>query len=107
MTSPKEAHPRYAVGLFSRVCPTRTPRRMYRCEQEKACQTLKITPRPLNVIDVVLKRMPVTERLSLFFVPDLPGWSFQGVTAVGCLPPPLFPSVPLGARGSPTRNSLK
>jgi hypothetical protein len=30
------------------------------------------------------------EGLSLFSVPDLPGWSFQGVTAVGCLPPPLW-----------------
>jgi len=25
-------------------------------------------------IDVVLRRMAVTEGLSLFFVPDLPGW---------------------------------
>jgi hypothetical protein len=32
----------------------------------------------LNPIDVVLKRTAVTEGLSLFFVPDLPGCSFQG-----------------------------
>jgi hypothetical protein len=69
---------------------------------------LKISPRPLNPIDVVLKRMPVTAGLSLFFVPDLPGWSFQGVTAVGCLPPPLFSRVlDTGARGSPIRNPMK
>jgi hypothetical protein len=41
---------------------------------------LKIRTRPLNAIDVILKRMAVTGGLSLFFVPDLPGWSFQGVT---------------------------
>jgi len=41
MTSPKKFHPRYAVGLFSRVCTTRTPGKMYRCEQEKVCQTLE------------------------------------------------------------------
>jgi hypothetical protein len=44
---------------------------------------LKISPCPLNAIDVVFKRMAVTEWLSLFFVPGLPGWLFQGVTAVG------------------------
>jgi hypothetical protein len=63
--------------------------------RKRFAKPLKIRPRPLNAIDVVLKRMAVTERLSLFFVPDLPGWLFQGVTAVGCLPPPLFPSVSL------------
>jgi hypothetical protein len=41
MTSPKKFHPRYAVGLFSRVCTTRTLGKMYRCEQEKVCQTLE------------------------------------------------------------------
>jgi hypothetical protein len=40
-TSPKGDHPRYAVGLFSRVCFTRTPRRMYRWEQENVYQTLE------------------------------------------------------------------
>jgi hypothetical protein len=41
MTSQKGFHPRPAVVLFSKVCSTRTPRRMYRCEQEKLCQTLE------------------------------------------------------------------
>jgi TPP-dependent indolepyruvate ferredoxin oxidoreductase alpha subunit len=40
-TSQKGFHPRPAVVLFSRVCSTRTARRMYRCEQEKVCQTLE------------------------------------------------------------------
>jgi hypothetical protein len=40
-TSQKEFHPRPAVVLFSRACSTRTPRRMYRCEQERVCQTLE------------------------------------------------------------------
>jgi len=75
--------------------------------RKRLAKPLKIRPRPLNAIDVVLKRMAVSGGLSLFLVPYLPGWSFQEVTAVGCLPPPLFPSVPFGARGSPTRNPLK
>jgi len=91
---------------------------MYRSEQEKVCQTLenkttsterhrccleknardlRAGPEPyaLRPAPVGLKRNAVTEGLFLFSVPDLPGWSFQGVTAVGCLSPPLFPSVHL------------
>jgi hypothetical protein len=69
---------------------------------------LRLTPCALRYALVVLKRMAVTEGLFLFFVPDLPGWSFQAVTAVGCLPPPLFSRASgTGARGSPNRNPLK
>jgi hypothetical protein len=32
------------VGLFSRVCSNRTPGRIYRWNQEKACQTLENKP---------------------------------------------------------------
>jgi len=42
--------------------------------RKRFAKPLKIRPRPLNAIDVVLKRMAVTEGLFLFFVPNLPGW---------------------------------
>jgi hypothetical protein len=45
--------------------------------RKRFAKPLKIRPRTLNAIDVVLKRMVVTEGLSLFFVPNLPGWLFQ------------------------------
>ncbi len=72
-----------------------------------------MSPRPLNVIDVVLKRMAATggpfeksfdgahgpefmEVLSLFFVPDLPGWYHSPCPAPYTLP--LAPyAVPLSA----------
>jgi hypothetical protein len=37
----KGFHPRPPVGLFSRVCSTRTPDRISHCYQEKVCQTLE------------------------------------------------------------------
>jgi hypothetical protein len=40
-TSQKGFHPMPAVGLFSRVCSTRTPGRICRCHQEKVCQALE------------------------------------------------------------------
>jgi len=59
-TSQKEFHPRPAVGLFSRVCST-NPLAEYPVNTKiMLAKPLKISSRPPNAIDVVLKRTGVT-----------------------------------------------
>jgi hypothetical protein len=107
MTSPKGSHPGYAVVIFSRVCTTRTPRRMYRCEQERVYQTLEDKSTSTERHRCLLEKNGGDRRAVPFLRSGSPGLVISRGYGRGMPTPSLFPSVTLVARGSPSRNPMK